>query len=71
MQHHNDALLCSLIRYKKNRRGTLQKRVFVLFSDCLFYCKSAVTLSDPMTNQFPITLSVVDTTSRPQDYAQG
>ena len=46
--------------YKKNRKGFLQSRIFILFTDCLLYCKSSVTLAEHKTHLFPLTLRDID-----------
>jgi hypothetical protein len=49
----------------------LQKRCFILFTDCLLYCKTSASLAGPVECQFPLAVSEVDTATRPQDYAVG
>ena len=56
---------------KKNRRGNLQDRVFILFTDCLLYCKSATTLAEHKTHLFPLEARAVDTTAQPHHRAPG
>ena len=57
--------------YKKNRRGALQERVFVLFTDCLLYCKSAVSLAEHKTHLFPLEAKDVDSTAYPHHHVDG